>query len=154
MGETPCAVRRVGHWFDSEDRFSIDFRIRLSGASGTVENVPGRLEVSDAHGLRFHDTQFWVIHRRSEYGPFDYEWSPDFRGVELTYRGAKFGEICSIDEIYADLREFRLPMRVVEVASVVFGCMMVGMSNGYSQAEREALLVETLHEYDCADFIP
>lgn len=106
------------------------------------------------HGLRFHETQFWVIHRRTEYGPFDYEWSSDFRGVELLYRGCKFGEVCSANEIFADLKEFSLPMRVVEVASVVFGSQLVGISRGLSSVERFDLLTSTLREHDCSEFAP
>ncbi len=110
--------------------------------------------MSNAHGLRFDETQFFVIHRRKEYGPFDYEWSDDFRGMELTFRGLKFGEVCSIHEFFADLKEFHLPMRVVEVASVVFGCMLMGISQGYSSQERALMLVSTLKEFNCADYMP
>ncbi len=89
----------------------------------------------NSHGLRFDDTRFWVIHRRTEYGPFDYDWSQDLRGMELLYQGTKFGEVCSAGELFADMREFRLPMRVVEVASVVLGCLVMGISSGFSDAE-------------------
>ncbi|MCA8995612.1 MAG: hypothetical protein KDA80_01445 [Planctomycetaceae bacterium] len=110
--------------------------------------------MSNSHGLRFDETQFWVIHRRVEYGPFDYDWSTDLRGIEFLYQGRKFGEVCSAGEIFADLKEFSLPMRVVEVASVVLGCTVLGICNGFSSGERENLLVETLKEFDCDDFIP
>lgn len=112
------------------------------------------LPTPQPHGLRFHDTQFWVIHRRTEYGPFDYEWNVDFRGVELHYRGRKFGEVCSVHEIFADMKEFRLPMRVVEVASVVFGCLLVGLSKGLNAGERMELLAEMLREFNYGEFVP
>lgn len=105
-----------------------------------------------SHGLRFHETQFWVIHRRTEYGPFDYEWSQDFCGVELMYRGQKFGEVCSEDEIFADLREFRLPMRVVEVASVVFGSLLHSLKRGLNQQQRSEHLEYVLTHHGCGDF--
>lgn len=108
--------------------------------------------LSRNHGLRFADTQFWVIHRRTEYGPFDYEWSMDFRGIELMYQGRKFGEVCSEREIFADMREFTLPMRVVEVASLVFGCVLVGITKGQSSWERQAFLKQTLLDYGCSQF--
>ncbi|SFH56360.1 hypothetical protein [Planctomicrobium piriforme] len=107
-----------------------------------------------SHGLRFDQTQFWVIHRRTEYGPFDYDWSPDLSGMELLYQGVKFGEVCSRQEVFADLREFRLPLRVVHVASVVMGCVVLGVSGGYNDAEKKALLVKTLQEFNCHDFVP
>ena len=47
--------------------------------------------MSAPHAIRFDDTRFWVTHRRREYGPFDYQWSTDLHGLEMTYRGVKFG---------------------------------------------------------------
>jgi hypothetical protein len=105
------------------------------------------------HALRLHETSFWVIHRGREYGPFDYEWSSDMRGIELTFRGAKFGEICSQAEIYADLREFGLPMRVVEVASIVMGCIVSRIGHGLSAEDRRALIERRLHEFGCSQFV-
>lgn len=96
------------------------------------------------HGLRFAESRFWVTHRRREYGPFDYEWSKDLRGVELTYRDQKFGEYCSDDEIYADLTEFKLPLSVVEVGSIVIGCIVFALLNGLGQLEFAELLTERL----------
>jgi len=109
--------------------------------------------MSASHGLRFDETRFWVIHRRRHYGPFDYEWSADLYGLELTYQGRKFGEICSSDEIFADLSEFRLPRRVAQVASVVSGCVLYGILNGYSPPQRVELLWEHLTKHGCADFL-
>lgn len=109
--------------------------------------------MSASHGLRFDDARFWVIHRRRRYGPFDYEWSADLYGLELTYQGRKFGEICGSDEIYADLSEFRLPRRVVEVASLVSGCLLFGILHGYSRPERVELLAQHLVQHGCADFL-
>jgi hypothetical protein len=106
-----------------------------------------------SHGLQFRESCFWVIHRRRRYGPFDYEWSTDLYGLELTYQGRKFGEICGGDEIYADLSEFRLPRRVVQVASLVSGCMLFGLLHGYSPLERAELLVQHLKEHGCTDFL-
>jgi len=110
--------------------------------------------VSRSHGLRFLDTQFWVIHRRTEYGPFDYEWSEDFRGMELHFQGVKFGEVCSVDEIFADLKEFQLPRRVTQVACVVFGTTLLGITGGFSERERGLLLADTLRRFDCSEFMP
>lgn len=110
--------------------------------------------MSRSHGLRFVDTQFWVIHRRREYGPFDYEWSVDFSGIELHYQGVKFGEVCSVHELFADMKEFGLPMRVVEVACVVFGCTLLGISAGFNDSERGELLSSVLREFHCDDFLP
>lgn len=100
--------------------------------------------MSPTHGLRFADTGFWVTHRRREYGPFDYEWSKDLGGIELTYAGRKFGEYCSDAEIFADLKEFQLPTSVVEVGSIVIGCIVFGLLNGYSVDQREALVIQRL----------
>jgi len=110
--------------------------------------------MSPVHGLRFEGTQFWVVHRRREYGPFDYEWSRDFDGFELCYRGRKFGEICSPDEIFADMKEFRLPTRVVQVASVVFGATLVSILSGHSKLERRRHLSRHLVDQGCEAFVP
>lgn len=108
--------------------------------------------VSPSHALRFEETRFWIIHRRREFGPFDYEWSTDLRGLELTYRGYKFGEICSEEELFADLREFGLPMRVVEVATLTLGCLLFGILKGLSGVERTQLLTDRLVRHGCGEF--
>jgi len=95
---------------------------------------------ASSHGVLFQGSRFWVIHRRRDFGPFDYEWSQDFAGVELMYAGKKFGEYCSKDEIFADLKEFRLPATVVDVATIVLGCLVFGVLNGQSEPERRQLI--------------
>lgn len=109
---------------------------------------------SATRGVRFAETRFWVMHRRREYGPFDYEWSADLYGVELTYQGRKFGEICSEREIYADLEGFGLPSRVTEVASIVAGCVLYALLNGLRDEERRALLRRHLQQHGCSEYLP
>ena len=104
-------------------------------------------------GLRFEGTSFWVTHRRREYGPFDYDWSKDFCGIELLYLGRKFGEYCSAEEIFADLKQFKLPMRVVEVASIVLGSILFGLLNGLSAREKHLDLINRLHQHGLAKFV-
>ena len=82
-----------------------------------------------------------MIHRRRKYGPFDYEWSKDFLGVELMYTGKKFGEYCSREEIFADLKEFQLPRTVVEVGSIVLGSTVCGILDGLSEEARRKLII-------------
>lgn len=109
--------------------------------------------MSTSKGLRFEDTRFWVIHRNREYGPFDYEWSEDLRGIELHYCGIKFGEVCSVHDLFADMKEFALPMRVVEVACVVFGSTLLGITGGFNSDERQLLLTKNLRQFKCDDFL-
>lgn len=99
-----------------------------------------------AHGIRIDGSRFWVVHRRSTYGPFDYEWSKDLYGVELLYDGKKFGEYVSDAEIFADLKEFSLPATVVEVSSVVLGCIVFSVLHGLSEPDRLKLIRERLDE--------
>ncbi len=106
------------------------------------------------HGVRIQDTRIWVTHRRLEYGPFDYEWIPNLRGIELTFRGDKFGEILSEEEIYADLSQYRLPPRVVEVAVLVLGNALYSGLNGYNECERRDILEDRLIEAGCVRFLP
>ncbi len=96
------------------------------------------------HGIVFQGSRFWVTHRRQRYGPFDYEWSKDFAGIELMFVGDKFGEYCGVEEIFADLKEYRLPAAVVPVATIVIGCVVFGVLNGLREAERAQLVVDQL----------
>jgi len=110
--------------------------------------------VDGPHGIRFSGTGFYVIHRQEAYGPFDYQWSPDMDGLELHYRGQKFGEICSPSEIQADLKEFQLPQRVVQVATIVLGTLLDGMLRGLTEEERHARVWSQLTEAGCTRFLP
>ena len=107
-----------------------------------------------SHGIHLDGSRFWVKHRRQVYGPFDYEWASDFCGVEMLYDGQKFGEYCSVDEIFADLTPYHLPMSVVRVTSIVMGCVLFGVLNGLREPERFQLLTERLREMGYEQFIP
>ena len=98
------------------------------------------------HGIIFQGNRFWVTHRRRRYGPFDYEWSKDFAGIELMFDGQKFGEYCGQEEIFADLKEFRLPAAVVGTATIVMGCVVYSILNGLREPERIRLFVQRLTE--------
>ena len=100
--------------------------------------------MTSATGLRFEGTAFWVRHRHREYGPFDYEWNRDLSGIELLYQREKFGEFCSSDELCADLREYRLPMRVVEVSAIVCGSILLGLLSGLSDQEKRGIVLDQL----------
>ena len=104
------------------------------------------------HGLRFLESGFYVVHRRHEFGLFDYEWGTDLRCVELTYRGSKYGEFWSIHEMCLDLREFRLPRRVVQVSVLVTGCLLLSLTLGESVQERQSRTARTLRQFGCARF--
>ncbi len=106
------------------------------------------------HGVRIEDTRVWVTHRRLEYGPFDYDWIPNLRGIVLTFRGRQFGEILSEEEIYADLSEYRLPLRVVEVAVLVLGNALYSGLNGFNADERREMLEDSLIVAGCDRFLP
>lgn len=110
--------------------------------------------MSNPHAIRVEGSRFWITHRDRQYGPFDYAWSADFAGCELLYAGRKFGEYCSRDEIYADLKEFRLPMTVVRVSSIVAGCLLYGVLNGLRSEEREQLLNDRLCDLGYPQFSP
>lgn len=76
------------------------------------------------YGILLVETQFWVIHRHAHYGPFDYQWSHDLRGIELLYQGEKYGECASDEEFFADLKTYSVPLKVAEVATVVSGSII------------------------------
>lgn len=104
------------------------------------------------HGLRFEGTGFYVIHRRREYGPFDYQWSDDLRAVDLTYRGTKYGEVWSPAQLYVDLREFRLPQRVVQVAVIVVGGVLQSLRIGDTTERRQLRIAYLLRSAGCGRF--
>lgn len=108
--------------------------------------------MSKASGLSFDGSRFWVTHRRRKYGPFDYQWSRDLRGLEMTYQGEKFGEHCSEDEIFADLKEYHLPRTVVEVACIALGSLLYGIVNSIGESERREFLVGRLREHGYEKF--
>lgn len=78
-------------------------------------------------GVFMDGTRFWVLHRRKYYGPFDYQWSIDLRGVEFLYQRQKYGECCSDEEFFADLKPYQLPSRVTEVSTVVLGTVVLSV---------------------------
>jgi hypothetical protein len=86
------------------------------------------------------------MHRRRRYGPFDYEWSKDFAGIELTFEGDKFGEYCGKEELFADLKHYQLPDAVVPVATIVIGCVVYGVLNGLRESERMQMVMSQLSE--------
>lgn len=96
------------------------------------------------HGLRIEESRIWVIHRLEEYGPFDYEWSPDLQGMEMTYQGQKFGEYCNSREFFADLSEFKLPRSVYSVATIALGTLIQAILNGNPSPQRESLILRRL----------
>jgi hypothetical protein len=104
------------------------------------------------HAVRLDGTALFITHRRIEFGPFDYDWSPDLRSLDLTYQGRKYGEVWSAEQLAVDLREFRLPSRVVQVAMLVTGCVLRSLQRGHSAAERQRLMVTVLDEFGCHRF--
>jgi hypothetical protein len=102
--------------------------------------------VCATHGIVFQGSRFWVTHRRRRYGPFDYEWSKDFAGIEFTFDGDKFGEYCGKEEFFADLGHYHLPHAVVPVATIVIGCVVYGVLNGLPESERMQLIIDHLAE--------
>lgn len=98
------------------------------------------------NGILLTGSTFAVVHRGRAYGPFDYEWSKDFCGVEFLCRGQKFGEYCSESEIHADLTDFRLPTRVHEVASVAIAALVKSIFEGVPEHRRPMILKTQLCE--------
>ena len=68
------------------------------------------------------------------------------------HAGDRVGEYCSDDEISADLKEFKLPMRVVEVTAVVCGSIIFGIIHGFSQSEKKAILLKNLQHSQLSQF--
>lgn len=109
--------------------------------------------MSAPHAVHLDGTQFWIIHRRKPYGPFDYEWSPDFCGMAMLYNGSKFGEYCSREEFFADLSAYHLPRSVTHVSAIVMGCVLYGVMHGLTTCERTEMLRQQLNAEGFARFV-
>lgn len=101
----------------------------------------------NAHGVTISPQGIWIRHRRTNHGPFDYQWSLDLFGVELIYQGQKFGECCGGNQVYADLSEFQLPMTVVRVASIVLGTTVRSILQGEPVETRIGRVQDELRQH-------
>ncbi len=99
------------------------------------------------------DTSWWIISRGRTWGPFDYQWSTDLRGIELTFQGEKFGEVCSTDEFFADLAPFQIPISVSRIAAIVAGSLAVSLSLVEESGARESRLSRALLEFGFGRFV-
>jgi len=95
---------------------------------------------------------WWIVSRGNTWGPFDYQWSTDLRGIEFTYRGNKFGEICGEDEFFADLAPFRLPISVYRVDAVIAGSFAAAISCGDGPEARMTRLLGSLRAFGYGRF--
>jgi len=86
------------------------------------------------------------MHRQDCHGPFDYQWSQDLYGIELYFQGEKYGECCNSEQFFADLKPFRLPQRVTEVAVIVSGVLVSCVFEAVDRSERPREIVRTLEE--------
>ncbi|MEP3481385.1 MAG: hypothetical protein ABJZ55_19240 [Fuerstiella sp.] len=102
--------------------------------------------------ILLHRTGFRIVARGQSFGPFDYQWSLDLHGLELLYRGRKFGEICSPDSLFADLTEFQLPMSVCRVAVITLGVIVNGISTGDCMDQKVSNLLTALEQFGYSRF--
>lgn len=107
---------------------------------------------ADDNLIVLNGSGFWIIFRRQRYGPFDYEWSNDLQGIEFTYQQQKFGEVCSRDEFYADLKPWRLPMTVCRAAAVTSAMIASSIADGLTVPERIETLKSLLTRHDLGRF--
>ncbi len=66
--------------------------------------------------------------------------------MAMLYNGSKFGEYCSREELFADLKPYHLPESVAQVSAIVMGCVLYGVMHGLSTAERTAMLRRQLQQ--------
>lgn len=116
--------------------------------------VRSRFQVSHsvANEIILNDDKFWIVSRQELFGPFVYQWSGDLYGIEFTYQGQKFGEVCSDEELYADLKPFGLPISVARVAALIAGAIVVSIRSGTSTDERVSHLISLLQQFDMDRF--
>ncbi len=107
---------------------------------------------SVANEIILNEDKFWIVSRNELFGPFVYQWSGDLYGIEFTYQGEKFGEVCSEDEFFADLKPFGLPISVARVVALTAGVITVSIRTGSSLDERAAHLIQLLQKFDLQRF--
>jgi len=107
---------------------------------------------SVANEIILNDDEFWIVSRQELFGPFDYQWSGDLYGIEFTYKGEKYGEMCSDEEFYADLKPFGLPISVSRVAALTAGVLANGIRSGTSIDERVSHLISLLRQFQLDRF--
>lgn len=105
-----------------------------------------------ANEIILDDDKYWIVSRNELFGPFVYQWSGDLYGIEFTYQGEKFGEVCSDDEFFADLKPYGLPISVARVAALTAGVIAVGIRGGTSLDERVSHLISLLQRFDLQRF--
>lgn len=105
-----------------------------------------------ANEIILNDDKFWIVSRQELFGPFDYQWSGDLYGIEFTYQGQKFGEVCSDDEFFADLKPFGLPISVSRVAALIAGAIVVSIRSGSTTDERVSHIVSLLQTFELERF--
>ena len=110
------------------------------------------MSVAASHEIILDDDQFWIVSRHQLFGPFNYQWSGDLYGIQFTYQGEKFGEVCSEDEFFADLKPFGLPIRVARVAAVIAGSIAQGIRSGSAGEQRIPRLAALLRQFELERF--
>ena len=107
---------------------------------------------SVANEIILNDDKFWIVSRQELFGPFDYQWSLDLRGIEFTYQGQKFGEVCSREEFYADLKPFELPMTICRAAAITAAIIGQSIPEGVGIDERVIQVRRLLRELNVPGF--
>lgn len=110
--------------------------------------------MSRRHALLIDDNRIWIRHRGHIFGPFDYEWSPDFCGAEFHYAGRKFGEFCSVDEIFVDSSELGVPRTVSQIAVVAIASTICGVLAGEESSQRLERIQSRLIEFGFDRYLP
>lgn len=98
------------------------------------------------------ESVWWIASRGRKWGPFEYQWSSDLRGVEFLFRGEKYGEVCSEDEFFADLAPFGLPISVCRVAAIIAGSVATSLSAVEEPDVRISRMVTALDEFGFGRF--
>lgn len=99
-----------------------------------------------AYAVVILENGFWIHHRGKGYGPFDYQFSNDLGGIEFLFQADKYGEFCSSEEFFADLKPYGLPIRVSEVAAVVTGTLARCIFQGIAASDRSRLVTRQLEK--------
>lgn len=116
--------------------------------------MPSHLQLphSSRHGVILSPHGFHVVHRNRCFGAFHVEWAVDLLSLELCYQTEVVASLGVTPSLFADMDGLGLPLRVREVAIIVFAATHEGIRTGMPERARTNLVENTLADHGLDHF--
>lgn len=108
---------------------------------------------TDRNAVLVHEDGFEVRHRNQTYGRFRVQWAIDLLAHELLYKREVVAAIGIQPAVYGDMDGLGLPMRVREIAILVFAATHETVKLGHSKARRAEIVENTLADHGLERFV-